>query len=405
MTFFPAEIIEQFVLHLNEDTERIEALIACSLVSQTWCAIVQPFLYNPAVLDFDVPREAASLINAISKYSHIRSFIHQLLIVGSVTSIEPSNATLITLGDLPSLQSLRVRCSGRTVNRALFVGLGPVFNSKSLTSLELSDLGNFPAELLYNCLALQNLAIRHVAFKLPTSSSALDAQLIRSQPKEPPVLKSLILSTQYREGSNTLEWLLSPLSPFDFSQLETFIGLDRCDMIKSYEAHCKFIAHTSHSLKTVLIDPPSSCLSEGLQDPLSGLEAQKLESISNMTISVLQEPRNQLSTLPWLIALLSGLPNPETLHELILLCDLYGHVANDTFYTRGWSQMDALLTRFHNLQKVHLKCYDERDDQKAEDLVAWFHTQLPTLVDKGILFIECFTDLTYTLRMETQLIG
>ncbi|TFK60880.1 hypothetical protein BDN72DRAFT_850193 [Pluteus cervinus] len=400
MASLPAEIVEQFICHLNEDPDRLKTLLSCSLVSQTWCAITRPFLYSRLALDFDENR--TSLADVISASSHLRTYVHHLLITSAAPIVS-------ALGDLPSLRSLQIRSSrgqSLTVNREFARNLWSLLSSRHLTSLELSDLDTFPARIFYHCLALQNLAIRHVTFEFPTSNSDQNEELVTSQLKERPVLKSLILSTQYREGSDTLHWLLGPLSPFDFSQLETFIGLDRCDLDRSYEAHCTFISHVAHSLKTVLIDPPTSSLTEDIQDPLGALEPKNLQKISSITVSVIQEPGDALSTLPFLIALLSGLPNPETLHEITLLCDLYEHAFRGfDFHSQGWKELDSLLLGFPNLKRVHLKCYDESDDQIAATLVSWFYDQLPRLVSRDILVIDYFPDLTYTKSMQQQLMG
>ncbi|TFK60882.1 hypothetical protein BDN72DRAFT_850194 [Pluteus cervinus] len=407
MALIPPEIVEQFMWHINEDKDRTEPLLACSLVSHTWGSIARPFLYNNVFLDIS-RSQATTLIDIISKSSQIQAYIHHLLI--GRTSNPPASplSILSKLGSLPSLQSLQIRSSVRLslhLDRGFAMNLGSVLGSKSLTSLELSGF-NFPAELLYHCVALQNLAIRQVTFMSP-STSDIDQELHVPHllAERRPILKSLILSTFHREGNENLNWLLSPLSPFDLSQLETFIGVDRGNMMSSYEAHCRLISHASHSLKTVLIDPPTSCITGDVQNPLGLLDPRKLQNISSITVAVTQT-LSQFNALPWLVLLLSGLPNPETLHELVLLCDLYKNTAGGfSAHSERWSDMDNLLNRFCNLQRLHLKCYDEPDDEVSQAMISWFHEMLPTWASKGVLSVECFHDVTYTTSIHQRLMG
>ena len=119
------------------------------------------------------------------------------------------------------------------------------------------------------------------------------------------------------------------------------------------------------------------------------LKPHELRSISHITLAVVQEPSEDLNALPWAIAFLSGIPNPETVHVVTLLCDLEEHADNDfTFHSRGWSELDVLLNRFHDLQQVELKFYNERNEDLARALASWVRSQLPTLIGRGILSIE-----------------
>ncbi|TFK61755.1 hypothetical protein BDN72DRAFT_883014 [Pluteus cervinus] len=414
MARFPQEVVEQFISYLNEDANRLKTLASCSLVSQIWCSITHPFLYSRLSLDIGTLEHgfATPLIDSISESSQIQASIRHFLITGSSFSTKLSLLTLSSLGHLPSLRSLHLRSDtsmghSPKANPGLAASLQPMLSSRSLTSLELSHFGGFPAQSLYNCVALQRLAIWQVTFEFPPSESGsnIDKPAVVSPLKERPVLRSFILSSHSREGTVNLNWLRSPHSPFDLSQLETFIGVDRGNTAKSYEVHCKLISYASHSLKTVLIDPPTSCSTTGVQNPLGVLEPQKLQKITSLTLCIDQIPRDY-NSLPWLIAILSGLPNPETLHDLTLACDIDADPATGfSYFARGWSEVDALLGRFPNLQSVHVKCYDERVNEVANELIAWFYKLFPIWVSKGVLSVECFPDGTYTRSMHQQLMG
>ncbi|TFK62772.1 hypothetical protein BDN72DRAFT_848328 [Pluteus cervinus] len=394
MSRFPAEIIGQFLLHINEDTEQVENLRSCSLVSQTWCSITQPFLYNRVVLNLEEAEEASSLADILSKSPHIRAYIRHLIL----TEVSNLGPIVAFLDPLPSLESLQLQSYSRPYNLATHgegvVALEPLLSSRCLTSLRLSDIIDFPVQLLRPCLALEHLAIRHVTF----STSGLDADDAWRL-----FLKSLLLSTGFVQMSEPIDWLLSPVCPFDLSRLETFIGLDKSGVNNVYESHCRFISHVSPSLKTVLISPPNSSIAVGHTNPLGILQPQRLRVISSITITVRQDPdpSENVNTLPWLIAFLSGLPNPETLHDLTLNCDLwYEDYPHFTSISEGWLEIDALLNRFHNLKRVHVECYDEADEEMGKDLASWLFTQLPTSHNRGILSIEYSDDHPYMNSLE-----
>ncbi|TFK70678.1 hypothetical protein BDN72DRAFT_958639 [Pluteus cervinus] len=381
MSRFPAEIIEQFILHINEDEGRINNLHSCSLVSQTWGTISQRFLFSQVTLNG--PRKAQSLAVILSKSPHIQGYIHHLVITN-----EYNLATIITiLSTLSSLKSLQLRVHRRYAPTSLARELCQhhIPSSSTLTSLQLSNLIDFPVQFLFRWASLRHLSLKYVTFS--TSDSAGDAKVIDSPLGGQFALKSLILWTSRTGGDS---WLISPHCPFDFSQLDRFIGLDRSDMDSSYEAHCKFISRVSSSLKTVLIVPPKSSRMAGFGNPLGLLEPQKLWHISSVTISIFQHLGEGVNTLPWLVAFLSGLPNRETLHDLTLLCDLWGPPTGSS-HLGDWCEIDALLARFHNLQRVHLKCYDEGDDNRTEICSRWLLSQFPKLNEKRILSIK-FSD-------------
>ncbi|TFK70664.1 hypothetical protein BDN72DRAFT_838613, partial [Pluteus cervinus] len=394
MSSFPAEIIGNFILHINEDTERIENLLSCSLVSHTWCSFAQPFLYNRVVLNVRQEEKSLRLVNLLSQSPHIRVYIRRFAITGLSTSGPP----IPTFGALPSLQMLKIESYIRRydflAHEEGLASLSSLLGSKCLTTLLLVDIENFPVQLLRQCLALQHLAIRHVTF----SMSGLDADNRWRLP-----LKSFTISTGYvrAPASATINWFLSPACLFDLSQLETFIGLDRSGTDELYDVHCRFIAHVSSSLKTVLIAPQNLSSEVGRPNPLVSLEPQRLRNISSITILVTQDPFDGLNTLPWVIALLSGLPNPETLHDLTLFCDLWDHDQSDfTFHSKGWKELDVLLIRFHNLERVHVECFDETDEQIAKDLVSWLFSQLSASQGRGILSIKCSDHRWYWNNME-----
>ncbi|TFK59943.1 hypothetical protein BDN72DRAFT_905400 [Pluteus cervinus] len=395
---FPAEIVHEFMLRVNEDRERIDTLLSCSLVSQIWCALARPYLYTQVVLNVEHGRvqKATAFTSTLTKFPHFRTYIHRLLLVVPYTPSDSSVSVMAALGDLASLQSLRIRpivVYDMADDDKLQKHLPPLLSSKSLTFLELSDIQHFQIDLLRLCSSLQTLALRRVEYSL-TPTSGAESETTGYWAEGWPALKSLILSTEEDGQSKMLSVFRSPRSPVDLSQLETFIGLDQCDTTKAYQDHCKFISHVSRTLKTVHIDPPSSYLREGVQAPHLPLELHKLQSISNMTLSIVQQPHRQRNALPWLISVLSGLPDPGTLRNLTLLCDLEDHSGNDfTFHAQGWSELDALLPRFHHLRRVHLKCYDERDAKAATELVSWLHSQLPILVNKGLLSVEHFSGM------------
>ncbi|TFK70674.1 hypothetical protein BDN72DRAFT_838625 [Pluteus cervinus] len=393
MSTFPAEIIEKFVFHINEDTERINTLRSCILVSQTWYQIAQPFVYRRMSLEVDDEDEVKSVVDLLSNHPHIRTYIHHLVIVGLLDFA----ATAFNLGSLPSLRSLHIQSrSGprgekysMTEDPDLAKSIYPIMGSQFLTSLQMSHVHDVPAQLLRQCVALQALAIRHTTFSR-NSETNVEQQI---------ALKRLVISNtrhiSVEDVNDTVTWLLSPRSPFVFSQLETYMGLhDNEDPQVSYEAQCKFISHVSPSLKTILIIPPPSSTYRSyrlrdLQNSLDSLEPQKLQNVTSITTVARQNPRNP-SDLPWLITLLSLLPRPEILHDLTILCWLHLSDLKEVDLDRHsekWSGLDALLTHFHHLRRVHLECYTGRNDTITRDRVPWLLSALPRLNERGILSI------------------
>ncbi|TFK70665.1 hypothetical protein BDN72DRAFT_525054 [Pluteus cervinus] len=168
--------------------------------------------------------------------------------------------------------------------------------------------------------------------------------------------------------------------------------MDESDLDKSYEAHCKFISCVSPTLKTVVIVPPIPTLFEGSVNRLGLLEPQKLGHISSITFSIVQDVKVGRDVLPWLVAFLSGLPNPEILRDITLLCELWGIIPEtDTFSLGEWRELDSPLIRFPNLQRVHLECHNNEfnaNQPRAIACTVWFRSQLPMLNEKGILSIK-----------------
>ncbi|TFK59281.1 hypothetical protein BDN72DRAFT_884007 [Pluteus cervinus] len=413
-SIFPAEIIHEFILHINEDSERKKTLLSCNLVSQTWYAITRPYLYSQVALIFDRNTTKANYLPIVlSRSPRIRAYVHHLSV--SILSTPPKRAPLHHFPSLRSLQIYSGLHDGRRVlNLDIITNIHPFLISKVLTSLSLSDLWHVPFRLFRQCVALEKLSLTRVTVYMPRSeiediddvmgcqSDTEDEEChTRCQLGERPFLKSFVFFTR-EEDSSVLDAFLSAVSPVNLSRLETFMGLDRSNKIRSYEDHCKFISHVSSSLKNVLIDPPSACL----QDPLLSFKPHELRNISHISLAVVQEPAEDLNALPWVIEFLSGLPNPETVHIVTLLCDLEDHTENDfTFHSRGWSELDTLLTQFPNLERVDLKFYDEPYDNVARELVSWIRSQLPTLIGRGILFVEYSSDVTYTGSLEGRSIG
>ncbi|TFK68561.1 hypothetical protein BDN72DRAFT_949505 [Pluteus cervinus] len=383
-TIFPAEIVHEFLLHINEDNERKKTLLSCSLVSQAWRTIAQPYFYSRVALILDRHTTKAKYLPiALVKSPRIRTYVHHLSV--SILNTPPKRAPLHRF---PSLQSLQIY-SGvdgrRVLNLDLTTNIHPFLSSKVLTSLSFSDLWHVPIRLFRHCVALEKLSLRRVTVIMPKSDAEDEDCVPGCHVGERPYLKSLVLSTREQEDSRILDAFLSAFSPVNLSRFETFMGLDRSNEIRSYDDHCNFISHVSNTLKNISIDPPTTCL----RDPLVLLKPHELRKISHITLAVVQDPTPDLDALPWAIAFLSGLPNSETLQALTLLCDLEGHTNNDfAFHSRGWSELDTLLTRFCNLQRVDLKFYDEPNDDVARELVSWIRSQLPTLSGRGILFVE-----------------
>ncbi|TFK68558.1 hypothetical protein BDN72DRAFT_960188 [Pluteus cervinus] len=407
-SIFPAEIVHEFMYFINEDQEGTKTLLSCSLVSQTWCAIAWSYLYVQAALDLVSGTTASPLITTVTMFPHIRAHIHRLFLTVPQLTWRASVSAVSVLGDFPSLRSLQIRPSRFGVrlrgSEGLVENLHLVLSSRFLTSLDLSEIWDLPIEILYRCVALEKLFIKRVTFTIPKPGSEDENDITRNRSEERPFLRSFVLSTQDQDDCQILDFLLSPVSPFDISKLQVFMGLDRRDTDSSYEDHCKFISHVSPTLETILIDPAPSCLSKSLRNPLGPLKPHKLRKISSITLVTMQVPFHSLDAFPWAMALLSGLPTPEILHDITLLCDLAWYDSGEfTLYQGGWLELDALLTRFYNLKRVYVKCYSV-SHWGTDNLVSRLNSLLPTSFNKGILFVECSSsDRIYTSSMEHKL--
>ena len=136
------------------------------------------------------------------------------------------------------------------------------------------------------------------------------------------------------------------------------------------------------------------------------LKSDELESLRVATISLVQELEWPYNNIDLLLSLLSNLPYPDTLEELILPTCFQGNsitTAETSLREARWPNVENLIcSRFPNLKSVHIKCFVPNTLLTGSDIPALLRRCLPVLSDRDILSFDSYSRTCCKLCSETS---
>ncbi|TFK65073.1 hypothetical protein BDN72DRAFT_962779 [Pluteus cervinus] len=401
---FPLELVEHIISYIDEDPghlSRRTALVDCCRVSRVWRLAAQPKLYSYIPL-MPKTRRTKSLDGTFKQFPHLRRYVKALCLTGYLnTECQNLISSVQSLPNLESLRLLSLSFPPSAPGPTLQAQLPNLFRSKHLTSLSLSALRDVQGDLLYHCGALENLALRRTTF------FGLDAAAATSEGGSHKArLQCLIICCVGREEVEILDWMMNPRSAFDVGYIETFesTAIDRSDDGNSFGTICKFVSHISGSLRNVVMDPPILYNRSTAAELTNMLKSDELESLRVATISLVQELEWPYNNIDLLLSLLSNLPYPDTLEELILPTCFQGNsitTAKKSLREARWPNVENLIcSRFPNLKSVHIKCFVPNTLLTGSDIPALLRRCLPVLSDRDILSFDNYSHHMYAFHME-----
>ncbi|TFK70670.1 hypothetical protein BDN72DRAFT_958632 [Pluteus cervinus] len=390
---FPPEIFEKFIGHLadGEDaSERRSNLRTCCYVSRIWCGLAQPILFSQVVLQSWTESQVEQFYESIST----RPDLQVAFLCIKLDMQEPCPRLVDVIQRLTKLRCLRLILDEfpyASLHHDFLSHLPPTLKSTRITSLSLASICDFPVQLFFHLVALEELALKDMTYgglKDPTPSP-LDPSRWKPQ------LRVLLLSTTRYEEADIVPWFLASECAFDLSRLSTFWAIERSNSDVAYGLVCGLVASVSSSLEDVLIDPPTGCV--GNQPLTNTFPSQELQSLRIATVAMLQDGYESFNAVPWLINFLTNLPEPDKLEELELPCEFRGSncKSQQGLIRQGWPKVDILLgsSVFRNLKDVRIICYCERGNDESFMLRSSLNLILPQLLKRGILRVE-YTGLT-----------
>jgi hypothetical protein len=231
----PIELLTELFEHLWDDHQ---ALSACALACRRLQPVCQKVLFFQITLDMTAPRERLRVDRVpFTESPRLASYVVRLdiKIVGpprhwlSLKSLVPWAAALQNLKCLRDLRifgSPRAQISWKKFYYPLQISVINVFRERRLTRVCLTNITDMPTAPFLNS-SIRQLSLSSVLWndtrELSVSSVLRnDAQASETASVKTPSLQSLNITLQDTQDSHsTIDHLLSKISPFDLSELQS----------------------------------------------------------------------------------------------------------------------------------------------------------------------------------------
>ncbi|TFK70153.1 hypothetical protein BDN72DRAFT_566774 [Pluteus cervinus] len=370
MVEIPPEIVELFLYQLNASEKRKTNLKNCCIVSHTWRSIAQPLLFSSLTLHTETSN-TETLAETVIQSPQLIPYVDYFCISGRIDSAYDTiiNVARIAANLNPCTLQLwwtfsRVR--RRVELHSSIISILPsLLSSTRLTTLHLLNVTNFPATFFRHCTVLTALSLSCCTFsETDQPDSTLSIRLTR------PKLHNLTLLADKPspEELHFLDWCIQPYCPLDLSELKVFTNASM--PTQAFEIVCRFVKVIGRSLEAMSVDPNHLHLGPTYIFP--PFPAEGLCNLRSLTITMVLAYMTPTTVhFSWVIDLLSNLPKPNLLNQLILDCvfNLPGRPRPD-IRPHDWDELDRVLSlaAFANLENLVIMCDGEDDDVLFENL-------------------------------------
>lgn len=440
----PQELVDTVINWLSDD---VESLRASSLVSRRFVALSQkhlfstialrsepqcrlylPFIAQEAPTQSPTSRIIAKFTDLLESSPHLASYVHSLVLsddlsetghtlnpVSTWLSIGTSQCLVAILPRLRKLQTFHIQgvwqysTAWSHFNAHLRNAMMNMFRLKSLSSLSIHWIHNFPLAMLRSCSQLKHLDLR-----LPSVSDDLDGEresqeFLRTalenttddagQPR--PQLESLTLSCSLF----VLDWFIRHAdSIFDLTHIRNlaFPGPSKGDVLCKYI--WSIIQTCSGSLEHLALWPSNSVnTSVSMSAVLEKMDLTICTNLHSFDIFLnfdddieCMGPRlnTPAKTIDWMCEILGKIPHLRGIGKVALRCYTHHYEGADGLLLRdlsSLSKVDDFLSEYPEaLERVCLLVANSR--LPVPEVLETMEGYLPRLCAKGIVSSELVDD-------------
>lgn len=427
--FIPPELVEIIVSFVSHRP----TLRACSLVGHAFTLTAQKGLFREVVLSPPLScsqkhTPAHHFLALLASSPHLAPFVHSLIIEcedsverqpwlyndNDLQHILPLLTSLSKISVNGRIQPEDERASGKanlswtSLSSSLRSALVSIIRSGSVVDLELGGFSRVPvSSVIDSCSRLKKLSLLplYLVDDTPLPESEPDASGAQV-PSEPRVhLEDIKIKQTAISLRRTTEWLLSPTCHLDVRQLKRFHF--EVSTLEDHRHISMIVGASADSLERLELNPgsevnairhllrPVSVERTGVPDlslaPLKTLRSLKI----NTKVLMFKLNNNRFSDpLPWIVALLSTLPDDNGLSELELSFNL--QLTQPVLERVSWFDLSSTLLskKFGNLKHVAFTFPSSTKGHIIDERPVWVkdtlnqNKHLSPLISRGLLHID-----------------
>ncbi|KAF6747542.1 hypothetical protein DFP72DRAFT_972381 [Ephemerocybe angulata] len=423
--FIPPELVETIIAFVSYRP----TLKACSLAGPAFTLPAQRGLFAEVFLSPPKSRSqkrspANRFLNLITSSPHLASFVHSLVIEcedsvqgqpwlysdNDLQHVFPRLSKLTKISVNGRIQpddegmSGKANLSWTSLSASLRTALISLIRSGSVVDLELGGFSRIPvSSVVDSCSRLKKLSL--LPLYLVDDTPLPDAESSENPSENRVHLEDIKIKQSAVALRRTADWLLSPTCHLDVGELKRLHF--EVSTLDDHRQISKIVNTCSKSLEHLEVNPGSEVNSvrhllrsvpvERNGSPALSLETlQALKSLKvNTKINMFKMNNNRFSDpLPWIVSLLSTIPEENDLTELDLSFAL--QLTQPTFERVAWQDLVSALSskKFNDLQRVTLAFPPSTKDSVSQERLFWVQdtlnrdSHLSPLITHGLLHVD-----------------